>query len=142
MRFLIALACVACSSPAVAPDAPTADAATAFTFVGDYMLDSTITSATLGSASYASGETIHEQLVFASYVAAQASPLVVDVTQGSASATFEIVAHNCLGACANASSEMVDATVSWGGSAGAIITDVGGSCAALGSDGGGCGWAD
>src|SRR5580704_17472894 len=76
MRMLLAIACVACGGP---PATPPHDATTEFTFAGAYTLDSTITSALVGSASYSTGQTIHVDRSFSSYAEAQGSSLTVTI---------------------------------------------------------------
>jgi hypothetical protein len=119
------------SQSAVQPDAPSS-----FTFTADYILDSTITSANLGSASYSGGQTIHVDRTFASYAASQGSGLAVVVTSGTNTGAFAIT-PSCPSGCTNASAEMLDADVSWQG--GVIVTDESGSCD---SPGNACGWAE
>jgi hypothetical protein len=139
MRGLFAIALVACgsSSSHTPADAPPIDAPRQFTFTAGYMLDSTITSATLGSANYTSGNTIKVDLVFASYAASQGAGLTVQVVAGSNSGSFAIV-PDCTSSCPNAFGEELDAIVSWANEV--IVTDEGGFCDAPGSNG--CGFAD
>ncbi len=139
MRVAIALALVACgtSSTSAPADAPPIDAPRQFTFTAGYALDSTISSATLGSASYASGDTIKVDLVFASYAASQGSGLTVQVAAGSDTGSFVIVPSCPPGPCSNAFGEELDAIVSWANEV--IVTDEGGYCD---SPGNACGWAD
>ena len=102
------------------------------------MLDSTITAAYLGSASYGSGETIHVEIVFASYAASQqGSGLAVQVVSGSDTGGFAIKPDECLGVCANAHGETLSASVGWANEV--IVTDEGGYCDSPGNS---CGWAD
>jgi hypothetical protein len=131
--LLLVTACGACGGTS---PSPASDAATSFTFTADYALDSTITSAQIGSASYNAGETIHIDLEFASYAASQGSGLAVLVVSGTDTGAFAIT-PSCPVGCTNASGEMLDAEVSWQG--GVIVTDVGGSCD---SPGNACGWAE
>jgi hypothetical protein len=58
------------------------------------------------------------------------------VVAGTETGAFAIT-PNCPVGCTNASSEMLDAEISWQG--GVIVTDVSGSCD---SPGNACGWAE
>jgi hypothetical protein len=137
MRFAVLVACAACSSsPATTPPPP--DAPVPFTFTGDYKLDSTITSAQLGSASYASGATIHVELEFVSYAASQGSGLAVLIVSGMQTGAFAITPQ-CPSPCSqDPSTETITATLSWVAS-GPELDDVEGSCV---SGSNGCGWAE
>jgi hypothetical protein len=116
------------------PDAPTA-----FAFTGDYALDATITSATVGSASYAGGDTIHVVLDFASYAASQGSGLAVLVVSGVQTGAFAITPQ-CPSPCTHdVTTEMLSANVTWSTS-GPIVTPIDGTC--MTADGSGCGFAD
>ncbi|HEX4454208.1 MAG TPA: hypothetical protein VH143_25265 [Kofleriaceae bacterium] len=132
--ILLVIACGACggSSPAPASD----DAASSFTFTADYVLDSTITSASVGSASYSGGETIHISLEFTSYAASQGSGLPVLVVAGTETGAFAIT-PSCPVGCTDASDERLDAEVSWQG--GVIVTDLSGDCDSRSNV---CGWAE
>jgi hypothetical protein len=130
--ILLVLVCGACdaSSPSPASDAATS------TFTAAYMLDSTITTASVGSASYSGGQTIHVDLQFASYAASQGAGLTVLIVAGTQTGSYTIT-PNCPPGCTNASGEMLDAEISWQG--GVIETDLGGGCD---SPGNACGWAE
>jgi hypothetical protein len=135
---LLAIALAACgaSSSHAPADAVPIDGPRQFTFTASYMLDSTITSASLGSTTYASGETIKVDLVFASYAASQGSGLTVQVVAGSNAGSF-VIAANCPAGCTDAFGEQDDEIVSWANEV--IVTDEGGSCD---SPGHACGWAE
>ncbi len=125
----------ACSS---APTAPSPDAPVPFTFTGDYKLDATITSAYVGSASYAGGDTIRVELDFPSYAASQGSGLAVLLTSGTQTGAFAIT-PKCPGDCTpNVSTETLSATLSWQAS-GPELDDIEGNCT---TGSGGCGFAN
>jgi hypothetical protein len=125
----------ACSS---APATTTPDATVPFTFTGDYKLDSTITSAQVGSASYASGDTIHVELELASYAAAQGSELAVLIVSGTQTGAFAITPQ-CPSPCSqDPSTETITATLTWVAS-GPELDDFEGNCV---SGSNGCGWAE
>jgi hypothetical protein len=86
----------ACGGPnALAPDAPSG-----FEFVADYMLDPTIDTATLGSASYVGGQTVHVDLTYTSFDAAgSASPETLQLASGSKTAALTI-GPSCPSTCA------------------------------------------
>lgn len=132
---LLVMVCSACGSSSPPPSPSTDAGTTSFTFTADYVLDSTITSASVGSASYIGGETIHVDLDFASYAAAQASGLAVLIIAGTQTGSYTIT-PSCPVECTNASGETLDAEISWQG--GVIETDLSGSCD---SPGIACGWA-
>jgi hypothetical protein len=126
---------VACSSRQTAPSP---DASIAFTFSGDYTVDATITSAYVGSASYASGDTIHVELDFPSYAASQGSGLAVLIVSGTQTGAFAITPQ-CPSPCSqDPSTETITATLSWVAS-GPELDDVEGNCV---SGSNGCGWAE
>jgi hypothetical protein len=133
MRMLLAIACVACGGP---PATPPHDATTEFTFAGAYTLDSTITSALVGSASYSTGQTIHVDRSFSSYAEAQGSSLTVTIVSGPDTGAFAIT-PDCPYSCGDVLSVSLSATVSW--EAGPIVTDDSGYC---GGGGSACGFAD
>ncbi|HEX4455207.1 MAG TPA: hypothetical protein VH143_30310 [Kofleriaceae bacterium] len=136
MRFAVLVACAACSSTPTA--SPTPDAPVPFTFTGDYKLDATITSADVGSASYASGDTIHVDLDFPSYAASQGSGLAVVVVSGTQTGVFAITPQ-CPSPCSqDPSTETITATLSWAAS-GPELDDFEGNCV---SGSNGCGWAE
>ncbi|HEY1817414.1 MAG TPA: hypothetical protein VGL61_09555 [Kofleriaceae bacterium] len=124
-------ACGGVGSPSTSDAAPSS-----FTFEADYVLDATVTSAYVGSASYSTGQTIHVDLEFASYAASQGSGLAVLVVAGSESGAFAIT-PNCPVGCTDASHEMLEAEIGWQGRV--IETDVSGSCVSAAD---GCGWAE
>ena len=128
------MVCAGCTH--ASPSAVQPDAASSFTFTADYVLDSTITSALVGSASYIGGQAIHVDLDFESYAASQGSGLAVLVTAGTDTGVFAIK-PSCPSGCTNASAEMLDADVSWQN--GVIVTDESGSCDSPGNS---CGWAE
>jgi hypothetical protein len=135
VRWVLAVACVACSSTTTAPASP--DATVPFSFTGDYKLDATITSALVGSASYATGDTIHVALDFPSYAAAQGSGVAVLVTSGPQTGVLAITPM-CPSDCPDdPSTETITATLSW--ASGPQLEDFEGMCRDAGS---GCGWAD
>jgi hypothetical protein len=133
---LLVMACSACGSSSPAPSTSSDAGVSSFTFTADYMLDSTITSASVGSASYTGGETIDVDLQFASYAAAHGSGLTVLIVAGTQTGSYTIT-PTCPMGCTNASGERLDAEISWQG--GVIETDIGGSCD---SPGNACGWAE
>ncbi|HEY3801670.1 MAG TPA: hypothetical protein VGL61_03650 [Kofleriaceae bacterium] len=136
MKWLVVIMCAACGGQMAAPP----DASTSFTFMADYTLDSTITSAIVGSASYATGQTVHFELTYPSYGAAQGSATTMTVTAGSATGSVTITPA-CPDACGDSLTIVsYSATVSWQG--GPIVTVEGGYCSAPGSSGSGCGFAD
>ncbi len=109
MRSLFAIACVACGGPSTTPR----DATSEFTFAGAYVLDSTVTSALVGSASYSAGQTIHD-LEFSSYTEALGSALTVTITSGLDTGAF-VITPDCPYSCGEVLSVSLSATVSWEG---------------------------
>jgi hypothetical protein len=139
MRAWMLAACAACAACG-GQTTPALDAATSFTFTADYTLDSTITSALLGSASYASGQTIHFALTYPSYAAAQGSAMTMTVAAGSDTGSVTITLA-CPDSCGDALTIVsYSATVSWQGEP--IVTVEGGYCSAPAGSGSACGFAD
>jgi hypothetical protein len=136
VKWLVVLMCAACGGPMSAPP----DASTSFTFTADYMLDSTITSAIVGSASYATGQTVHFELTYPSYAAAQGSATTMTVAAGSATGSVTITPA-CPDSCGDALTIVsYSATVSWQGQP--IVTVESGYCSMPGGSGSACGFAD
>jgi hypothetical protein len=134
--FVAFVACMACTGKTPSPP----DAATSFMFTADYSLDSTITSATVGSASYASGQTIHFQMTYPSYTVAQGSAMTMTVTAGSDTGALTITPA-CPDSCGDALAVVsYSATVSWEGQP--IVTVDSGYCSMPGGSGSACGFAD
>jgi hypothetical protein len=134
VKSLLAIACVACSSPTPPPDA----APTNFTFDGSYTIDSTVTSVVIDGTSYASGDTADLQLAFPSYAAAQGSAITMTVTAGSDSGSATIT-PDCPVTCGDALINVsFTATVSWQGQP--VVTIGHGFCSMVG--GSGCGFAN
>ncbi|HEY1546181.1 MAG TPA: hypothetical protein VGG28_00105 [Kofleriaceae bacterium] len=108
---------MACSSPAVAPDAPSG-----FSFTGDYTLEPNITSAAFGSAIYTGGQTIHVARTYASYAAAAGDHEVAAVTADGTTAALWIGPfcdpQFCTGTLY---SDVETDTVEWAGSAGVWV---------------------
>jgi hypothetical protein len=134
--LLVGIACAACGSQTTAQP----DAQSSFTFTADYMLDSTITSAVVGSASYTSGQTIHFELMFPSYAVAQGSAMTMTVTSGSGAGSVTVTPA-CPDSCGNALTIVsYSAIVSWQGEP--IVTVESGFCSMPGGSGSACGFAD
>jgi hypothetical protein len=132
--LLAAVLCAACSPTLVTRDAPSG-----FDFEGDFRLDTTIDGATLGSASYTGGQTIHVALTFASYAGSQGSGASIEVEAHGETSMF-IAGPFCeLQGCSGAGTpyrEIEQAVVIWNlGSNAPVIQDQGtcettaGSCA-------------
>ena len=122
------------------PDVIAARCVDELTFTADYALDSTITSASVGSASYASGQTVHFELTYPSYGAAQGSATTMTIAAGSATGSVTITPARP-DSCGDALTIVsYSATVSWQGQP--IVTVDGGYCSAPGSSGSACGFAD
>jgi hypothetical protein len=134
--LLVGIACAACGSPTTTQP----DAQSSFTFTADYMLDSTITSAVVGSASYTSGQTIRFELTYPSYAAARGSAMTMTVISGSDAGSVT-VSPVCPDSCGDALTIVsYSATVSWEGQP--IVTVDGGYCSMPGGSGSACGFAD